>query len=348
MVAVVAVVGGATLAVFRPFAGKADSGSSSDNSPTTATVARERLTARTPVSGTLGYTGSHTVVNRVSGSYTKLPKVGGTYKRGDVLYRVNGEPVVLFTGAVPSYRALSNGDKGSDVKQLNKNLAALGYDAGGYLDSTSRTFSDATEYAVKELQDDLNVEETGKLKLGQVAYVPLTKSRVTGVNVTRGAIASPGPVLTLSSTERSVTVKIEASIQSDVERGDDVTITLPDLKTTPGKVTRVGTVATRSSSTGSSTIDVTVEPTDPKATGSLDKAPVLVSIVTDSADDVLTVPVNALLALAGGGYAVEVVQTGGTHKLVPVALGLFDSSAGKVAVSGSGLAVGQRVVVPTS
>jgi hypothetical protein len=61
---------------------------------------------------------------------------------------------------------------------------------------------------------------------------------------------------------------------------------------------------------------------------------------------VLAVPVDALLALAGGGYAVEVVGAGGVHRLVAVTLGLFDDAEGLVQVSGPGLQAGQRVVVP--
>jgi hypothetical protein len=55
--------------------------------------------------------------------------------------------------------------------------------------------------------------------------------------------------------------------------------------------------------------------------------------------------VNALLALAGGGYAVE-VESRGVRRLVGVSVGLFDDAAGMVAVSGPGLSPGQRVVVP--
>jgi hypothetical protein len=61
---------------------------------------------------------------------------------------------------------------------------------------------------------------------------------------------------------------------------------------------------------------------------------------------VLAVPVNALLALSGGGDAVEVVAGNGTHHLVVARPGLFDDAAGMVQVSGPGLAAGQRVVVP--
>ena len=72
-----------------------------------------------------------------------------------------------------------------------------------------------------------------------------------------------------------------------------------------------------------------------------------VAITTATAPGALVVPVNALLARASGGYAVEEV-TGGRHHLVPVRLGLFDDAAGLVQVSGPGLAAGQRVVVPAS
>jgi hypothetical protein len=66
-----------------------------------------------------------------------------------------------------------------------------------------------------------------------------------------------------------------------------------------------------------------------------------VSVTTRSVKNALTMPVNALLALARGGYAVE-VDTGGARRLVPVTLGMFDDSAGLVQVSGTGLAAGQR------
>ena len=92
---------------------------------------------------------------------------------------------------------------------------------------------------------------------------------------------------------------------------------------------------------------MTVRPLDPSATGSIDQAPVVVAITTGSVSNALVVPVDALLALSGGGYAVEEVSHGGVHRLVAVALGLFDDADGLVQVTGSGIAAGQRVVVPS-
>ena len=70
-----------------------------------------------------------------------------------------------------------------------------------------------------------------------------------------------------------------------------------------------------------------------------------VAITTGSVTNALVVPVDALLARPGGGYAVEVTGPGG-HHLVAVSVGLFDDAAGLVQVSGTGLAAGQHVVVP--
>jgi len=71
-----------------------------------------------------------------------------------------------------------------------------------------------------------------------------------------------------------------------------------------------------------------------------------VTITTGSVRSALVVPIDALLAEAEGGYAVEVVGAHAEHRLVPVSLGLFDDADGLVQVSGPTLAAGQRVVVP--
>jgi hypothetical protein len=196
--------------------------------------------------------------------------------------------------------------------------------------------------------------QTGELLLGSVVF-EAGAVRVTSVTPTLGASVQAGPVIGITSTRRQVTIALDAAQQSDIKVGDPVTITLPNNSTTPGRVSYVGTVATVPSSgsggsgdgSGTPTIEVDVTPTDPAATGRLDQAPVNVSITTGSVHGALVVPVNALLALAGGGYAVEEVGPDAVHRLVGVQLGLFDDADGLVQVSGSGLAAGQRVVVPT-
>jgi Putative peptidoglycan binding domain/HlyD family secretion protein len=315
-----------------------------------ATVTRGSLSAQQQVSATLGYGGNYSVLNQATGVYTQLPAAGQVVRRGQVLYQVNGDPVVLLYGSVPAYRSLSEGMTGADVRQLNANLVALGYATSSELDPASDYFSAETAYVLESYQDHLGIPATGSLAPGQEVFLS-SAARVTTISAQLGAQAEPGsPVLQATATKRQVTIALDASEQSYVRDGDKVSITLPDNQTTPGVVSYVGTVATTPPSSGgtSSTpvITVDVTPSDPAATGHLDQAPVQVSIATATVSDVLIVQVDALVSLAGGGYAVEVVEPGGTHELVAVTLGLFDDAGGTVQVSGAGLDAGQHVVVP--
>jgi hypothetical protein len=176
-----------------------------------------------------------------------------------------------------------------------------------------------------------------------------TAARITSVAGTLGGPAG-GTILKASSMTRQVSVNLDANLQSQIKVGQPVTITLPNGRSTPGRVTAVGKVATTPAqgSNSAPTVEVDITPTDPGATGTLDQAPVQVQVITATARHALVVPVNALLALASGGYAVEVVAADGVHHLVAVQLGLFDDTAGLVQVTGSGLSAGQRVVVPAS
>jgi peptidoglycan hydrolase-like protein with peptidoglycan-binding domain len=340
--------GGAGVVVADPFDARTkDAAAESTASTATAEVASGTLSARTQEDGTLGYAGEYDVVNSASGVVTQLPGVGDVIRTGKVLYRVDGVPVILLRGDQPAYRDLAREAEGPDVRQLNAALVSLGYATEDQIDPDSDYFGYATETALEKLQEKLGLEETGELTREQAVFLPVRALRVTKVDALSGAAAAPGrAVIKGSSTARQVTVQLNASRQSTVAKGDKVTITLPNGKTTDGVVASVGKVAEQKDD--KSLITVQITPLDAKATGELDQAPVQVSIVTDTVKDVLSVPVDALLALSGGGYAVEEVRAGGKHKLIPVKTGLFDDSAGKVEVTGDGLRAGQKIVVPGS
>ncbi len=284
-------------------------------------------------------------------TFTKLPSVGQVITRGESLYEISGQSVVLLYGSEAPTRAFIAGmSPGSDVAELNSNLDALGY--GQRL--TGDEFTATTTAAIRALQSAHGLSVTGELLVGSVVFHP-GPVRVTSVTPTVGQTVMPGPVLAITSTARQVKIALDASLQASVKVGDQVTITLPDNQTTPGRITYVSSVATTPSSSGSGhgeeesapTIEVDATPTNPAATGHLDQAPVNVEITTERVENVLAVPVDALLALAGGGYAVEVAE-GGVHRLEAVTVGLFDDAEGVVQVSGQGLSAGQRVVVPAT
>jgi hypothetical protein len=321
-----------------------------DNGTATAltTVTRGPLSSQTNTSAVIAYTGTYTVVNKVGGTITTLPEVGQVIQPGRILYTVDGSPVVLLKGPTPAHRGLQEGMSGADVTELNADLVALGLATRARIDPASDYFSAATATALEHLQANLGVAQTGMLALGQAVFLP-TAARITTVSATLGASIQPGAtVLQATSTIRRVIVELDASLQAAVKIGDQATITLPDNSTTPGTVTNVGTVATAASADASPTVEVDITLDDPAATGSLDQAPVQVAITTARVDDALSVPVNALLALAGGGYAVEIVDARGIHHLAPVNLGLFDDADGLVQVSGAGLSAGRQVVVPST
>jgi peptidoglycan hydrolase-like protein with peptidoglycan-binding domain len=341
----------------------------------TAHVQKRTLSAMVSQPGTLTFQGQpdgspYFVVNRVSGTYTKLPAIGQVIAPGRVLYRVNDNPVVLLHGSTPAYRTLSAGASGPDVAELNADLVALGYATRGQLSPTSAYFGSATATAVQKLQGALGVTRTGSLTLGQVVFEPAAL-RATGVAGQLGGLAQPGEmVMQATSTVRQVQIALDASQQTEVAVGDKVTITLPGNRATPGVISSVATVATCTSSAGSGgsssstavpgtdscssggsgsgtpTIAVDVTFSDPASAGKWDQAPVQVGITTASVPGALVVPVTALLAQSGGGYAVEVLDARQRSHLVPVSLGLFDDAQGLVQVTGSELAAGQRVVVP--
>jgi hypothetical protein len=343
----------------------------------TAAVTRGSLTEQTQEDGTLGDAGSFTVV--VPGSsgpagssgsgastFTWLPQAGQTIRQGQQIYQVSGTPVVLLYGNVPAYRDLSEGMTGTDVTELNTDLVKLGYAAAANLGPRSGWdyFSGETAYALGLLQAHLGLTVTGTLPLGQAVFLPgAIQVTSLGTGAVPGGAATPGAtVLTGSSLTPVVTMDLDASLQTQVAVGNKVSITLPDGSVTPGVISSISTASTASSSSSSSssspssangsgnsgssaaTITVVVSLSSPKTAGSLNQAPVQVTITTGAVSNVLTVPVDALLAQTGGSYAVEVTGPGG-HHLVKVNPGLFDDAAGTVQVTGN-LTPGQRVVVP--
>jgi hypothetical protein len=316
-----------------------------------ATVHRQNLSAQADVDATLGYAGHYSVVNQAQGTVTWLPSPGHVIRPGQVLYRVNGQPVVLLAGSTPAYRALSEGalasdTSGADVAELNADLVTLGYATAAEIPAHSDEFTWWTAAALKKLQAHLGLEQTGTLDLGQAVFLPAAV-RVSAVSAIPGAPAAPGQaIMTATGTDRQVSIALDASQQSEVKVGNPVSIVLPTGASTPGVVSSVGAIATVPQGGGTPTVPVTVTPTDPAATGHLDQAPVQVTITTAQVSDAIVVPVDALLALSEGGYGVEVVGAGNAHHLVPVSLGLFDDADGLVQVTGAALAAGQRVVVP--
>ena len=322
--------------------------------PATAAVTRQELTATTPVTATLGYAGGYTVTGQGGGTLTWLPSPGQVIRQGQALYQTgDGSPVALLYGAVPDWRALSEGTVGRDVSQLNHDLVNLGYASRADIAALGWDYySWATAYAVQRLETRLGAASPpGSLSLGQVVFEPAAL-RVSLVTGRLGGLAN-GPVLNATPDRQVVTIPLDVAMQNQVKPGDPVTVTLPDGTAAPGVVSEVGTVATTAPAQQgqgpATTIAVTVTLTRPQVAGTLDQAPVTVNITTQSTPGpVLAVPVTALVAQAPAGYEVEVAGPGTVRRWVPVTPGpVFDDATGLVQVSGA-LTPGERVVVAAS
>jgi len=360
------VAGGVAVAVSGNSTSTASSAGGSSQ-VATASVVRTTLTTPVQVGGSIGYDGSYAIANLRGGGgvYTWLPKPGQVIKQDQPLYSVSNEPVPLLYGSLPAYRAFDAGMSDSaDVGELTRDLIALGYGAGL---TQSNHYSSATAAAVQRWQRALGLQATGEIPLGEVVFEP-GPIRVTSVTPSPGAPTGGGAVLTATSTTPIVVVDLDVSEEYLVKPGDAVSVVLPDgTSTVGGRIETVGTVATcpggggvgnGTSSAGESpcssagsnsnaaptvTVTITLDSAPPEAT--LDLAPVNVNITTQQVDNVLAVPVNALLALQGGGFGVDVV-TGNSVHLVGVTTGLYSNTL--VQVSGAGITTGTQVEVPSS
>jgi hypothetical protein len=93
------------------------------------------------------------------------------------------------------------------------------------------------------------------------------------------------------------------------------------------------------------TFEITITVDDTDALGDWETTPVDVLLETGRRADVLTVPVGALVALAEGGYGVQVVE-GTATRYVVVEAGLF--ADGLVEISGPEVTEGMVVGVPAA
>lgn len=336
------VVAGAAVAAWLLFA--ADGGSApeaaNDGVPLgIATVQRRDLIAREDVDGTLGFSDATPVAAPVAGTITRLRPEGDLVTRGRSLLSIDAKATgwVLY-GTIPMYRDLGPGvTNGRDVRQLEANLKALGYDPG----TVDNDWTSATTDAVLDFQDDRGLTEDGTLSRTEIVISDGT-ARVGEHKAEVGDGAQTGrPVTELTSTTPVVTAKLDAGLAADIRRGDRVRVTLPDGREVGGAVTRVGSVAAAGQNGAAPTVELRVA-LDGRQRGRLDGAPVSVSVETGRTKDALAVPVTALIATAPGKYAVELP---GSHRLVPVTLGAFAEEW--VEVEGAGLKPGARVVVPT-
>jgi hypothetical protein len=268
-------------------------------------------------------------------------------------YSVGHQPPVgtriVQTTPNPAATDPATQQKGRSLSQKGPNSPAAGGTAtGGGPGATSVTvrvkegegvLTAGLISAIKRWQDDVGLPVTGSLAVGDVEVLS-GAVRVEAVSVQPGSPAD-AELMAVTSTRKVVTVAAEPNAAGAMRRGTKVTVVLPDDRTVKARVVAVGrtlAAAKDGAGTGPPTLTVTVSADDPKTLAGLDAADVKVTFPGRTARDVLAAPIEALVALTEGGYAVQ-----GPAGLVAVQTGMF--ADGWVEIEGSGLAEGTDVVV---
>lgn len=308
----------------------------------TAALTRGDLIDTETLEGHLRYQNPAIVYLATGGVVTRLPEQGTSIARGGQLLEVNGAPITLFYGDRPAWRPLLEGvDDGPDIEQLESNLADLGFDPDAEME-IDEEFTAETTAAVERWQADVGLPEEGTIALGQIVF-ETGPVRVGRLLTELGATVGPGaPAFETSSTDREIAVMLEIDQQDLVAEGDSVVIVLPDDTETPGTIDSISNVAVTDPLTGNQSLEMTIAFDRVADAAAFEQAVVDVKIVSEQVLDVLLAPVEAVLALAEGGYALEVID-GDTSKLVAVELGKF--ADGLVQITGD-VREGDQVAVP--
>lgn len=305
----------------------------------TAAVVRGDVTEQVRATGRLAFARRRDLGTSLTGTVTSVPRPGTVLGRGAELFRVDDRPVLLLLGRLPAWRAFAPGmSEGPDVRQLELNLAALGFfDA-----EPDETFTAGTAEAIRDWQESGDLERSGVLPLGTVVFQP-ERVRVASVTASPGAAAGPS-VLAVTSAHRVATVDLDADLVALVAAGRRVEVTLPGGGRATGRVRSVGTPREKDQSDGGGAlvVPVTIALGDPPAARDLVDVAVSAIFVRRLARNVLQVPIMALIAGPGGTTSVE-VREGGRSRRVEVRLGAF--GAGVVEVAAEGLTEGAEVVV---
>lgn len=321
------------------------SGDDGDNTDTTDTTVERTLAevtqtdlARTEeLDGSVGHGTPTSLVISAEGTLTGLPATGDTIEPGGVIAEVDGRPIIALPGPTPLWRTLGPGvEDGTDVLAVEYVLASMGY-AEEYDMTVDDDWTAATTEAVEAFQEDHGQDDDGEISVGEVVFIDGTV-RVDGVEGVLGQQASEAGI-TVTSTEQAVHVDLDVDDADLLAVGDTVDVELPNGDVVTATVTTIGAAETDEQA-GTTTLPVTL--TLAEAPALSDGTPVEVQVEIAAADGVLAVPVEAVLALAEGGYAVEVAD-GATTRLVGVTLGVF--ADGMVEISGD-IEAGAQVVVP--
>ena len=268
---------------------------------------------------------------------------------------------VAMYGQQPAWRSFEIGmSEGLDIFQLEQNLVALGYDETNSV-LVDQEFDEHSRKAIETMQSLLGVSVTGELKFRDILFVPgpsVVQYSDSHAEIGVGIITST-PILSLIPIEKiikntgdeevtkslqKVNTSIEVVNKNLVELDLIVSIELPDESIISGTISDIGDIAViPQGNQGEPYLEIIISLEDTVSLPEWTGATVTVSVTKKLASGVLAAPVTSLLAILGGGYAIEIIENS-VSRLVPVSVGLY--ADGWVEIKGDGIKVGTEVVVP--
>lgn len=305
----------------------------------TESVTRGDLVTETKAVGTIGYGTAVALPIDAKGLVTTVSAAGSTVEPGAVLATVNGRPIYLALGTTPLYRELrrvpaSERDeagarlgelKGDDVKQLQTFLLSGGFDDDDRL-TADGVFGKSTERAVKAWQKEVGHPATGKVNRSQLVFVPdavrISEAPAVGEEFS-GIKATPNKPI--------VSAEVDAKKAGFFDIGAAVNLATSAVTST-GTVTKT---TPKIDDEGKRTLAIEIEPDDDFGSA----MSVEINAQQTLAADVPVVPVRALVALADGGWALQVSGQG----LVPVKIVLVQDGQAQI----DGVDEGTKIEVPT-
>jgi len=267
---------------------------------------------------------------------------------------VDGAEALAIENAQKAYdEALESYNNGVDAaKALAIENAQKAYDEA--LESYNKGVDKAAELQQAEEElEELQLSAKSETFSPTYALASETPIIVGSYIISEGsAVAANSQMYNISSTGVEVVFQIDASDQDIVSVGDSVEVELPSEDRIKATVSYVDPVVTQGQN--GDFIEVKLDISSTEEVKVYDQAPVDVFVTSEVSQDVLYVPVNALIALAEGGYALEIYNgesevgvfegvSGVDTTYVGIEIGVFTD--GFVEVSGN-ISEGMIVVVP--
>lgn len=342
-VGVAALLGGAAFWAYSATASPGEDEHDSAFDGATTEIVQGILEGSTAVTGTLGFADRRTIQSGREGTVTQLPAPGAVIAPGQVLFAIDEVPVFLLRGDLPAWREFATDmSDGPDVRQLEQNLRDLGV----FDEEPDEEFRWATVEAILTWQEANGLPETGRLPLGSVVFAA-GDLRIADLAVAVGDRVGPGvPIADVTSLTQVVDANVKLADQGLIALGTAVAVRLPGGTDTPGTITSIGTPTEIDATNGQkqTVIPAVVALDDSAAGAGFQQASVTVDIPSERREHVLSVPVDALIAITPQQFGVELVDADGTTRQVPIATGLF--AGGRVEIAGDDIRAGQLVVVP--